>query len=181
VATMGEASTGPPPWSSVPRSRVPAVKSSEGYEASFAKEIASLLIGAVVTYFSMRAMFHMLDPQREEKEKARKAKANTLGRLGLSETDTGELDEHESNICADVLSPEDMHVGFDDIGGLEDVKQSIVELIVFPLQHPHLFQGKLLRPPRGILLYGPPGTGKTMLAKAIAKESGASAHDTCQL
>eukprot|EP01048_Picozoa_sp_COSAG05_P018485 COSAG05_NODE_2713_length_2739_cov_2.401136_3_plen_71_part_00 len=66
-----------------------------------------------------------------------------------------------------------MSVGFDDIGGLEDVKKSIVELIVFPLKHPHLFEGPLLSPPKGILLYGPPGTGKTMMAKAIAKQSGA--------
>ena len=96
-----------------------------------------------------------------------------LDRLGLTEEVTGPLDEHEASLCGDVLNPDDINVGFDEIGGMEKVKRSIVELVVFPLQHPELFTGKLLRPPKGILLYGPPGTGKTMMAKAIAKQSGA--------
>lgn len=137
------------------------------------KEALSLVIGGVVTFYSMKAMFFLLDPQREEKDKSAKLKQDLLGRLGLSEDDTGPLDEHEASLCSDVLNPDDIRVGFDEIGGMEDVKRSIVELIVFPLQHPELFTGKLLRPPKGILLYGPPGTGKTMMAKAIAKQSGA--------
>jgi peroxin-6 len=58
-------------------------------------------------------------------------------------------------------------VSWDDIGGLQNVKDDILDTIQLPLQHPELFaQG--LKKRSGILLYGPPGTGKTLLAKAVA-------------
>lgn len=77
-------------------------------------------------------------------------------------------------IASDVVNPDHIDVGFGSIGGLEIIKKHLDELVILPLKRPELFaHGKLLRPQRGVLLYGPPGTGKTMLAKAIAKESGA--------
>ncbi len=63
---------------------------------------------------------------------------------------------------------------WEDVGGLEGVKQEIKEAVEWPLKYPDAFTRVGIRPPRGILLYGAPGTGKTMLAKAVATESGAN-------
>lgn len=62
---------------------------------------------------------------------------------------------------------------WDDIAGLDNVKQAINEIVVYPMQNPQLFQG-LLAPAKGLLLFGPPGTGKTLIGKCIASESGAT-------
>lgn len=65
-------------------------------------------------------------------------------------------------------------VKWTDIGGLEEVKQTLKEMVEWPLTNPEGFSRLGIQPPRGILLYGPPGTGKTLLAKAVANESGAN-------
>jgi len=65
-------------------------------------------------------------------------------------------------------------VKWEDVGGLEDVKESLKEMIEWPLNSPESFERMGISPPRGILLYGPPGCGKTLLAKAVANESGAN-------
>jgi hypothetical protein len=63
-------------------------------------------------------------------------------------------------------------VRWDDIGGQHDIKQRLKEAVEWPFQHPDAFQRMGIRPPRGVLLYGPPGCSKTMLAKALASQSG---------
>ncbi len=60
---------------------------------------------------------------------------------------------------------------WDDIGGLEEAKQQLQEVIEWPLKYPELYNHLNSKPPSGILLFGPPGTGKTLLAKALAHES----------
>ncbi len=62
-------------------------------------------------------------------------------------------------------------VHWDDVGGLQKVKEQLVESVEWPLKHPDLFQRAGVKPPKGILLAGPPGCGKTLLAKAAAHES----------
>jgi len=64
-------------------------------------------------------------------------------------------------------------VTWEDIGDLEEVKEKIREIVELPLKHPELFERLGIEPPKGILLYGPPGCGKTLLAKALANETGA--------
>ncbi|KAL3944615.1 MAG: hypothetical protein SGBAC_001327 [Bacillariaceae sp.] len=64
-------------------------------------------------------------------------------------------------------------ITFDDIAGLDEAKQTVQEVVCWPMKRPDLFTG-LRRAPNGLLLYGPPGTGKTLIGKAIAHESGAT-------
>ncbi|XP_076222599.1 peroxisomal biogenesis factor 1 isoform X2 [Nomia melanderi] len=59
-----------------------------------------------------------------------------------------------------------------DIGGLAEVKRSLVEILQWPLKYPEIFKNAPIKLQNGVLLYGMPGTGKTMLAKAIANECG---------
>ncbi|KAI1268744.1 P-loop containing nucleoside triphosphate hydrolase protein [Xylariaceae sp. FL1019] len=138
----------------------------------------------------------LADPDKEKHEQARnKAKAN-LSRLrrsretdaaGDDESGTGTdhrgqriedlvLNEYENMVALEVVAPEDIAVGFDDIGGLDDIIEEVKESVIYPLTMPHLYShaAPLLSAPSGVLLYGPPGCGKTMLAKAVAHESGAS-------
>ena len=62
------------------------------------------------------------------------------------------------------------NVNWDDVGGLEKVKQELQELVQYPVEHPEKFLKFGMQPSRGVLFYGPPGCGKTLLAKAIANE-----------
>ena len=65
-------------------------------------------------------------------------------------------------------------VGWDEVGGLEDVKDRLKESVEWPLTKPEMFEHFGIKPPRGIVLFGAPGTGKTLLAKAIANEAQAN-------
>lgn len=62
------------------------------------------------------------------------------------------------------------NVKWEDIGGLEDVKKELREMVQYPIEHPEMFEKFGSSPSRGVLFYGPPGTGKTLMAKAIANE-----------
>ncbi|MFX0041048.1 MAG: AAA family ATPase, partial [Candidatus Heimdallarchaeota archaeon] len=62
-------------------------------------------------------------------------------------------------------------ISWDDVGGLDDIKNELKEAVEWPLKYPKLFEKAGIRPLNGILLFGPPGCGKTLLAKAIATET----------
>src|SRR5881628_2839530 len=83
------------------------------------------------------------------------------------------LKEVEPSAMREVLV-EVPDIKWDDIGGLEDVKEELREAIEWPLKYQELFTQMDAKPPKGLLLYGPPGTGKTLLARAVANESEAN-------
>ncbi|UCH56653.1 MAG: CDC48 family AAA ATPase, partial [Candidatus Bathyarchaeota archaeon] len=66
------------------------------------------------------------------------------------------------------------NVHWDMVGGLEEVKQNLIEAVEWPLKNPEMFNRLGITPPKGILLHGPPGCGKTLLAMAVATESQAN-------
>ncbi|KAI0161639.1 AAA-domain-containing protein [Hypoxylon sp. FL1284] len=168
--------------------------------ADYVWDVLLILGTAGAAWFLTRNLISTLqgtlaDPDKEKREQAGiKAKAN-LQRLQKSRnyedgndegSSTGtrrgpriedlNLNEYENLVALEVVAPEDIPVGFDDIGGLEDIIEEVKESVIYPLTMPHLYShaAPLLSAPSGVLLYGPPGCGKTMLAKAVAHESGAS-------
>lgn len=78
------------------------------------------------------------------------------------------LEKLQSSVAESIGAPEVPNVRWEDIGGLSEVKQEILDTIQLPLEHPEIVTSGLQR--SGVLLYGPPGTGKTLLAKAVATE-----------
>ncbi|CAN6464620.1 unnamed protein product [Victoria cruziana] len=111
---------------------------------------------------------------KNDLENSAAAAKNDGGNLVAPSKEVPPDNEFEKRIRPEVIPASEIGVTFADIGGIEEIKESIQELVMLPLRRPDLFKGGLLKPCRGILLFGPPGTGKTMLAKAIAKEAGAS-------
>jgi AAA family ATPase len=63
-------------------------------------------------------------------------------------------------------------VSWTQIGGQHDLKNKLKQAIIWPIKHAESFKRLNLKPPRGILMYGPPGCSKTMIAKALATETG---------
>ena len=132
--------------------------------------IISLTFVGISAYIMQRAM-RRLDP-RVSNERMTKASAVAKRLLkGKGQTQLV-LREHEIEVAADVVCPDDIDVTFAEIGGLSEQAKQLQQAILLPVRRPALFaQSKLFRSPKGILLHGPPGTGKTMLVRAIAREA----------
>ncbi len=81
-----------------------------------------------------------------------------------------ERESDSASVADDWLATEKPSIGFDDIAGLDDVKEEVRVKMIYPLTHPELASRYGISVGGGILLFGPPGTGKTMMAKAIAHE-----------
>ncbi|OJJ46482.1 hypothetical protein ASPZODRAFT_66198 [Penicilliopsis zonata CBS 506.65] len=162
----------------------------------FVQELVMIAGTSASAYFLIRYLLSRLDfdPESQKKEEQRRKSAAILRRLdGGDDSDSenprrggsrrgrrqnkGELvlNQYEQAVAMDVVTPEDIAVSFEDIGGLDEIIEELKESVIYPLTMPHLYSSSssLLNAPSGVLLYGPPGCGKTMLAKALAHESGA--------
>lgn len=105
----------------------------------------------------------------------------TASRFGKPAVQTKEellaknLDKYEKALVSNIISPQELGVTYDMIGGLDSAKESLRQAITYPLKYPWLYsEGIAQEAVKGVLLFGPPGTGKTMLAKAVATEGGAT-------
>ncbi|MDG6994979.1 MAG: CDC48 family AAA ATPase [Nitrososphaerota archaeon] len=128
-------------------------------------------IAALAKEAAMRALRHIL-PSIDLS--AESVPSSVLNKIIVSMQDfTDVLKEMEPSAMREVFI-EVPNVGWKDVGGLQDLKQELIEAVVWPLKYHGLFSRTGASPPKGILLYGPPGTGKTLLAKAVANESEAN-------
>jgi ATPase family AAA domain-containing protein 1 len=134
------------------------------------------LVGSMVfSYLLIRYAMKHLDPTHEEKKRQKELAEIISKKMNLPRSLVSNFNEYEMCLLTDLINPVDIKVTWQDIGGLDEIIDNVRQTVIYPLQHPELFnQSKLLTTPKGVLLYGPPGCGKTMLAKAIAKEAGAS-------
>lgn len=118
-----------------------------------------VLLGATVSYYTLKWIMYQLDPTTQNNKKARTKAAQLIKRL--TETDDtlkltpSTLSDHEMAIASHLIVPADINVSWSDIAGLDDVIQELRENIVLPVRHRRLYaSSKLWKAPTGVLLVG---------------------------
>lgn len=146
----------------------------EGVDLDHLAEITHGFVGADLAAVAREAAMKALRRYLPQIDLEKPIPAEVLERMQVTLEDfNGALREVSPSVLREVFV-ETSNVTWDDVGGLEKVKQRLREAVEWPLKHPEAFKRVGIRPSRGILLYGPPGTGKTLLAKAVANESEAN-------
>ena len=127
-------------------------------------------VGADIASLAREAAMKCLGRHLPEFDLDRPVPSNILENMKVTDLDFKEaLKDVEPSAMREV-SVEIPNVCWEDIGGLEEIKNTLRELIELPIRNPEEYQKIGITPARGILLYGPPGTGKTLIAKAVANE-----------
>ena len=131
-------------------------------------------VGADLAALAREAAMKCLARYVPELELDKPIPPEVLERMRVTEDDFHEaLREMEPSAMREVLV-EIPHTTWKDVGGLDEVKRQLREVVEMPLDNPESYKRLGVRPAKGVLLYGPPGTGKTLLAKAVATESKAN-------
>lgn len=147
---------------------------SKDFDINHFAEITYGFVGADLAALTREAAMKALRRYLPEIDLDEPIPAEILGKMTVTVDDFKEASkEIEPSALREVLVEVPM-VSWEDIGGLESIKQQLKEAVEWPLKYPNAFKRIGIKPPTGVLLFGPPGTGKTLLAKAIAHESKAN-------
>jgi len=134
------------------------------------------LVGLWVAAYAPLADLLATPEEKEQQQLARDAIKDLVASQILTRDRAASLTQHELRIAARIVDPRTLKHGFDDIGGLADMKRKIYANILVPMRnHDYFFMSDnplYPMPVRGVLFSGPSGCGKTMTARAIAKEAG---------
>ena len=141
------------------------------------KAVANLthgFVGADLASLCKEAAMHALRKILPEIDLEKDIPPEVMEELTVSKYDFSEALKNTEPSALREVFVEVPNVKWEDIGGLEHVKQELKEVVEWPLKYSELFSQLNTKPPKGIILFGSPGTGKTMLAKAVANESEAN-------
>jgi len=131
-------------------------------------------VGADLAALAREAAMKCLGRLVPELDLDKPVPSEILEKVRVTSNDFDEaLKEVEPSAMREVLV-EIPRVTWDEVGGLEDVKLQLREMVEMPIENQDSFKRMGIRPAKGVLLYGPPGTGKTLIAKAVANESRAN-------
>ncbi|MEI7828097.1 MAG: CDC48 family AAA ATPase, partial [Euryarchaeota archaeon] len=131
-------------------------------------------VGADILSVTKEAAMRALNRYMPDIDLDKEIPAETLTNMRITNDDFSEaFREIQPSALREILV-EIPNTTWNDVGGLEEARQELIEAIEWPIKEPKSFRRMGIKPPRGILLFGPPGTGKTLIVKAVAHETEAN-------